>query len=86
MQTATLKQVTENFGISLEDSVLYHILGSKAFIEIDLKLPETVAADNSEPDVFEKILAMSEDVGIKDWAVNHDHYLYGTPKRKAVLA
>jgi len=82
MQSATLKKVTEDLGISLEDSVFYHILGNKAFIEIDLKLPASGAADNSEPDVFDKILAMSEDIRIKDWALNHNHYLYGTSKRK----
>ena len=82
MQTATLRKATEDLGISLDDIVFYRTLGNKAIIEFDLKLPSAKAADNSEPDVFDKILAMSEDVGIKDWAQNHDHYLYGTPKRQ----
>lgn len=82
MQTATLKKATEELGISFEDIVSYRKLGNKAIIEIDLKLPQPEAADNYEPDVFDNILAMSEDIGIKDWALNHDHYLYGTPKRK----
>jgi hypothetical protein len=82
MQTATLKRVTEKLGISPEDLVFYRTLGNKAFIEIDLKLPALGTADNSEPDVFDNILAMSEELGIKDWALNHDHYLYGAPKRK----
>ncbi len=31
--------------------------------------------------VFDKIAESSADVGIEDWARNHDHYLYGTDKR-----
>lgn len=77
MQTATLRKATEELGISLDDVVFYRTLGNKAIIEFDFKLPPTKVADNSEPDVFDKILAMAEDVGVKDWAQNHDHYLYG---------
>lgn len=31
--------------------------------------------------VFDEIADAATDVGIKDWARNHDHYLYGTEKR-----
>ena len=31
--------------------------------------------------VFDEIAVAAMDVGIKDWAHNHDHYLYGTDKR-----
>ncbi len=82
MQTTTLKKATEELGVSLEDFVSYRKQGNKAFIEIDLKLPASGTADSSEPDVFANILAMAEDIGIKDWALHHDHYLYGNPKRK----
>ena len=35
-----------------------------------------------QPDVFDLILSLSEALGIEDWALNHDHYLYGPSKRK----
>ena len=31
--------------------------------------------------VFDEIADTAIDVSIKDWARNHDHYLYGTEKR-----
>lgn len=31
--------------------------------------------------VFDEISNTAEDIGIKDWARNHDHYLYGVEKR-----
>ena len=31
--------------------------------------------------VFDMILNSAMDVGVKDWARNHDHYLYGIEKR-----
>ena len=31
--------------------------------------------------VFDTIAESATDVGIEDWARNHDHYLYGTDKR-----
>jgi len=30
---------------------------------------------------FEEILVMATDLGVPDLAEQHDHYLYGTPKR-----
>ena len=32
-------------------------------------------------DAFARILAVAEDLGIEDLSEQHDHYLYGTPKR-----
>ncbi|MBI3753591.1 MAG: hypothetical protein HY266_06045 [Deltaproteobacteria bacterium] len=32
--------------------------------------------------VFDIILNSATDVGITDWARNHDHYLYGIEKRR----
>jgi hypothetical protein len=37
MQTATLKEATRELGVSLDDVVRYHRLGSIALIQIDLK-------------------------------------------------
>ena len=31
--------------------------------------------------VFDTIAESATDVGIEDWARNHDHYLYGSDKR-----
>ena len=47
MQTMTLKKAAEELGLSLEDLVFYRKLGNKAFIEIDLKLPLSQAADHA---------------------------------------
>ncbi len=33
------------------------------------------------PAVFRRILERSRDLGVGDLAEQHDHYLYGTPKR-----
>jgi hypothetical protein len=81
MPTTTLKKATEELGVSLDDIVNYHKQGNKALIEIELKISEKDEMQNSGIDVFAKIMAMAEDIGIKDWSINHDHYLYGTPKR-----
>jgi hypothetical protein len=34
-----------------------------------------------EPGVLDDLLEFSVDTGIEDLAEQHDHYLYGTPKR-----
>lgn len=41
---------------------------------------EQVAADEM-PEVFRRILDRAQDLGVGDLAEQHDHYLYGTPKR-----
>lgn len=33
------------------------------------------------PEVFRRILGRARDLGVGDLAEQHDHYLYGTPKR-----
>ncbi len=82
MPTTTLKKAAHDLGVSLNAPVVYRKRGNKAVIEIDLNLPQTKNGKKTKSDVFDAILAMSEHVGIKDWALNHDYYLYGSPKRK----
>lgn len=73
-----IKDVAKKFGISPDDFVTCYADGNKAVIEIDLK---TKSSQAEEIDVFTRILSMAEEVVIRDWSLNHDHYLYGTPKR-----
>lgn len=40
MPVATLRKITEKWGVSLEDSVQYQIKGNKGIIEIELKASE----------------------------------------------
>ncbi|MGH2598274.1 MAG: hypothetical protein ACRDJ9_02690, partial [Dehalococcoidia bacterium] len=35
----------------------------------------------SEPGILDDLLDLAVDTGIEDLAEQHDHYLYGTPKR-----
>lgn len=81
MAVATLKEATKKLGISLDDKVYFYTKGNKKIIEAEFKVEKKKHDKNSAKDVFSDILAMSRDVGIKDWAENIDHYLYGTPKR-----
>lgn len=46
-------------------------------IKIDIKKVQKRKPYN----VFDVISDSAMDVGIKDWARNHDHYLYGIEKR-----
>ena len=78
MTTATLKKATKDLGLSPDDVVTYHKKGHKCIIEVDFNKRRQV----DKEDAFKSILSMSEDVGIKDWSANHDHYLYGTPKQE----
>ena len=78
MATATLKKATLELGLSPDDMVTYHKKGSKCIIEADCGKRHR----NEKEDAFQSILSISEDIGIKDWSVNHDHYLYGTPKQE----
>jgi predicted transcriptional regulator len=66
MQTATLKKATEELGVSFEDIVYYRKQGNKATIEINLKLPRLVESKNVEVEVFDNMVATSEDLGIND--------------------
>jgi hypothetical protein len=38
-------------------------------------------ATGEMPEVFRRILERACDLGVGDLAEQHDHYLYGTPKR-----
>ncbi|MEK7728222.1 MAG: hypothetical protein AAB354_07380 [candidate division KSB1 bacterium] len=81
MPATTLKKAAKELGVSLNDAVVYKKRGKKAIIEIELNLSHTKNGKKKMPDVFDNILAMAENVGIKDWALNHDFYLYGAPQR-----
>ncbi len=81
MPTATLKKATEKLGLYPDDVVHYYRKGNKRIIEADSEVHRKQETKEEKKDVFANILAMSKDVGIKDWARNLDHYLYGTPKR-----
>ena len=54
----------------------------KGFIKA-LKIKKTTKEIHKKKpySVFDKIAESATDVGIEDWARNHDHYLYGTDKR-----
>ena len=81
MAVATLKEATEKLGLSSDDVVTFYKKGNKRIIEADFEAKKNKQGKSRAKDVFADILAMSRDVGIKDWAENIDHYLYGTPKR-----
>ena len=80
MKSAPLIDVAKIFGISLDRTVRYRRKGNKGIIEVELSPPEA-EQDGVKADPFSNILSMAEDVGIRDWSVNHDHYLYGADKR-----
>ncbi|MDZ7292693.1 MAG: hypothetical protein ONB44_23050 [candidate division KSB1 bacterium] len=61
MQTATLKEVTRELGISLDDVVYYHTLGDKAFIQIDLNLSQPNTANSSKPTKPQNIMTPEEE-------------------------
>ena len=82
MRKMTLKDVTKKLGISLDEVVTYHKKGDKAVIEVNLKANGAQKPTKEKNQVLSNLLGMAEDVGIDDWSLNHDHYLYGTPKRK----
>ncbi len=58
--------------IDLASDKRYRVLIDKA----DLEFPEI------KVQAFKKIAARAVPMGIPDFAEQHDHYLYGTPKRK----
>jgi len=76
MATATLKETTQKFGLRMTDIVKYQKKGKKILIEVELD------EEKKAETVFDFVVANSVEVGISDWSENHDHYLYGTPKRK----
>ena len=49
-------------------------------ISIELPAPQTA----KEPDAWDELEALTGSVEApSDWAQQHDHYLYGTPKRES---
>ncbi len=58
--------------LDLPDGTLVHIM------------PETVGEGFgvSVPDPFDNIEELAIETGIRDFAEEHDHYLYGIPKRR----
>lgn len=81
MTTATLKEITEKVGIKPDDVVTYHEEKGKGISEVDFSVLNRQQSPDEDIDVFDTIMNMAEPLGIKDLAENHDHYLYGTPKR-----
>jgi hypothetical protein len=86
MPTATLKEAEEKLGLSPDDTVQYEEVGevgNEAIIKIQLHIKEKVGKKKkTAKELFDWIVENGEHMGITDWAENHDHYLYGTPKRK----
>jgi hypothetical protein len=79
-QNLTVEQVAElasQFAPQERLSLLEHILlGLKADWPVD---QVSTAQDRSRR--FAEIRAQTVDLGLTDLAREHDHYLYGTPKR-----
>jgi hypothetical protein len=48
---------------------------------ITIEEPAAEAEPVHEPGVLDDLLEFSVETGIDDLAEQHDHYLYGTPKR-----
>ena len=51
---------------------------SNTRVRVTVECDETLVDAQAEPDVFGFIMQHSQDVGVSDWAENHDAYLYGT--------
>ncbi|MFQ5677641.1 MAG: hypothetical protein ACE5G1_17260 [bacterium] len=60
MPVATLRKITEKWGVSLEDSVRYQIKGNKGIIEIDLKASEKEIELAGVKDTSEDFLSEEE--------------------------
>ena len=60
MPIATLRKVTEKWGISLEDSVIYRVKGNKGIIEVDLKASDKEIELASITDTSEDYLSKEE--------------------------
>jgi hypothetical protein len=64
-------QITLDDAVTLPDGVAVNV----EVIERQDKISST------EPTIWAKLLELAGTVeGPEDWAKNHDHYLYGTPK------
>jgi len=58
--------------VNLEPNVRYEITVASV-------IADEIPADDSRP--LRRYAALSQDLGVDDLAAQHDHYLYGTPKR-----
>ncbi|MEX2169375.1 MAG: hypothetical protein WD851_08690 [Pirellulales bacterium] len=66
-----------------------HVKNGQIALDEPVELPdgtevnvEVVQNGEGQPTIWDKLLEMAGTVeGPEDWAHNHDHYLYGTPKR-----
>ncbi|MBN2013027.1 hypothetical protein JW960_27100 [candidate division KSB1 bacterium] len=73
MKTATLKEITEEFGIRLTDLVDYEIYIERGILEIKLKKNSGVTAN----DPIYQLGKHPISTGIQDGSVNHDKFVYG---------
>ena len=49
--------------------------------ELQVAQEESTETQKTPNPVFEYLLSVAENMGIPDLSAEHDHYLYGTPKR-----
>ena len=61
MQTATLKEATEELGVSLDDTVHYQKVGTRAIIQIDLNISQPTRADNLKPAQLQDTMSPEEE-------------------------
>jgi len=73
MQTTKIKKEIEN--LSYENLLEIEGLIKK------VKADKAASLKKNEINVFDLISQSAADAGMKDWARNHDHYLYGSRKR-----
>ena len=55
------------------------VLNGRYRVTIDVEAP--VEAAEQEPGILDDLDDLAVDFGVPDLAEQHDHYLYGTPKR-----
>lgn len=76
----TVRAIVENGVIKLPADVNLPD-GTEVAIQVG-PLPER-ASDNEQIDPADRLSDEAVDFGISDLATQHDHYAYGTPKRKS---
>ena len=60
MTTSTLKEATEDLGISFEDVVTYYIKNNKGIIEVNLTAKDSDIEQSAVHDVSEEYLSKEE--------------------------
>ena len=78
-----MKQIKAHYDgkeIVLDENVQLLANAHVTVLVADDSLVGAPAKDEGHPDLF-AIFGEPIDTGIEDFAENHDHYLYGTPKR-----